>query len=368
MQDLRLLVIDNSIIFHENLASELTRRLPQGSLVERVLNLEEAPEKIKLFKPTIIVMNFALASTPVQEEKFLPWLKRLVPHVPIIAYGMMDSSKHTSRMLGASAYLKRPPASEPMAPFYEALLSTMLVLQAQRDQQAAPHKNIGGGAVVTREIWRAGHKAKAEAPKTAANNPLPLFTPSKSAINLIAIGASTGGTDAISCILKKLQPPLPGIVIVQHIPPMFSRLFAERLDHECTLSIKEAVSGDVVIPNHVYIAPGGKHMTIHQMGGQYMLECKPGPPVHSVCPSVDVLFDSVAEVAGKKALGIILTGMGRDGADGLLHMRQQGSPTIGQDAASCTVYGMPKAAFEGGAVERQLPLAAIPYEIVKIVR
>lgn len=368
MRDLRVLVIDNSIIFHEALTLELTRRLPKGSLVERVVNLEETQEKLTLFKPTIIVLNFALASTTVQNEKFMHMLVRLAPKIPIVAYGMMDSSKNTARLLGASAYLKRPPASQSMAPFYEALLSTLLVLQAQRDQPNAVRKDIGGGAVVTREIWHAGHKPTLPGNKEATETPPSLYKPSQAHINLIAIGASTGGTDAISSVLKKLQPPLPGIVIVQHIPPMFSRLFADRLNHECALTVKEAVSGDVVMPNHVYIAPGGKHMTVQSMGRQYMLECKPGPPVHSVCPSVDVLFDSVAEVAGDRAMGIILTGMGRDGASGLLHMRQKGSPTIGQDAASCTVYGMPKAAYEDGAVERQLPLNTIPYEIVKNIK
>ena len=187
-------------------------------------------------------------------------------------------------------------------------------------------------------------------------------------IDLIAMGASTGGTEALSAIITRLEPPLPGIVIVQHIPPMFSRLFSERLNTESKLTVKEAVSGDVVLPNHVYIAPGAKHMTISRMGTRYMLECKPGPPVHSVCPSVDVLFDSVADVAGNHAMGIILTGIGKDGAAGLLKMRQLGSPTIGQDAASSTVYGMPKAAFEIGAVQQQLPLLSIPNAICKIVR
>jgi len=187
-------------------------------------------------------------------------------------------------------------------------------------------------------------------------------------IDLIAIGASTGGTEAISAVITPLTPPLPGIVIVQHIPPMFSRLFSERLNSECQLTIKEATNGDIVQPNHVYIAPGGKHMSITRQGSSYKIECKPGPPVHSVCPAVDILFDSVAEIAGNRALGIILTGIGKDGAAGLLKMRQQGSPTIGQDAASSTVYGMPRVAFEIGAVEQQLPLLSIASAICKIVR
>lgn len=367
MRSLRVLVIDNSIRFHEALALELVRRLPHGSLVERVTKVEDAQEKIALFKPTIMVLNFALASNDLKGEKFLPLLKRLAPPVPILAYGMLESSKKTAHLLGASAYIKRPPSGQPMNLFYEAVLSTILVLQAQYEQKAT--NDIGSGAIVTREIWHAGHRKPPASPAAAeetADTAEPLYQPSNSHITLIAIGASTGGTEALSTLLTKLRPPLPGIVIVQHIPPMFSKLFADRLNSECSLTVKEAVSGDVVIPNHVYIAPGGKHMTVLPMGSRYMLECKPGPPLHSVCPSVDILFDSVAEVAGSKAMGIILTGMGCDGADGLLHMRQQGSPTIGQDAASSTVYGMPKAAYEAGAVERQLPLNCIPHEIMKI--
>lgn len=367
MQDLRVLIIDNSIIFHEDFAAAITPRLPRGSLVEKVQKIEETAEKLRLFRPTIIVMNFALASAFMQDEKFMPWLKQHVPDIPIVTYGMMDSSKNTARRLGAAAYIKRPLAGQSMAPFYDAIMSTLLVLQAQYDYKNSPSKIIGGGAVVTREIWSIGHKTDAPAEKRTAESTLPFYKSSVSHINLIAMGASTGGTEALSIVLKKLQPPLPGIVIVQHIPPMFSKLFADRLNTECSLTVKEAASGDVVMPNHVYIAPGGKHMTVQSMGSRYMLECKPGPPVHSVCPSVDVLFDSVAEIAGDKALGVILTGMGRDGADGLLHMRQKGSHTLGQDAATCTVYGMPKAAYEDGAVERQLPLTSIPLEIVKIV-
>lgn len=366
MRSLRVLVIDNSIHFHEALSLELARRLPHGSLVERVIKAEDAQKKIALFKPTIMVLNFALASININGEKFLSFLKRLAPQVPIVAYGMLGSSQKTARLLGASAYVKRPPSGQPMSLFYEAILSTMLVLQAQYEQKIT--NDIGSGAIVTREIWHAGRKKPPAAPAEPEepDSTEPLYQPRNSHINLIAIGASTGGTEALSALLTKLHPPLPGIVIVQHIPPMFSKLFAERLNSECSLTVKEAVSGDVVMPNHVYIAPGGKHMTIQPMGSRYMLECKPGPPVHSVCPSVDILFDSVAEVAGNKAIGIILTGMGRDGADGLLHMRQQGAPTIGQDAASSTVYGMPKAAFDAGAVEHQLPLSCIPHEIMKI--
>ena len=168
--------------------------------------------------------------------------------------------------------------------------------------------------------------------------------------------------------MTHLRPPLPGIVIVQHIPPMFSRLLAERLNDECVLTVKEGATGDIVRPNHVYIAPGNKHMTVHRYGGQIMLDCSPGEPVHSCCPSVDVLFESVAQEIGAGALGVILTGMGKDGAEGLLHMRQKGSPTLGQDQQSCIVYGMPKAAFDYGAVEHQVSLKDMPWAITQSAR
>lgn len=187
-------------------------------------------------------------------------------------------------------------------------------------------------------------------------------------ICLIAIGSSTGGTEALSYILPRLRPPLPGIVIVQHIPPMFSRLLAQRLDGECSLSVKEAASGDVICPDHVYIAPGNQHMTVYRHDGQLRIDCRPGPPVHSCCPSVDVLFHSVAREAGASALGVILTGMGRDGAAGLLAMHQQGAPTLGQDKASCVVYGMPKTAYDIGAVDQQVSLKDMPAAITRFAQ
>lgn len=173
---------------------------------------------------------------------------------------------------------------------------------------------------------------------------------------LIAIGASTGGTETLAEILHHLEPPMPPIAIVQHIPQLFSRLFAERLNRECRLTVKEAADGDVLQRDHVYIAPGGKHMGLKRAGGMLVLECQAGPRINSVCPSVDVLFQTAAEELGSSVLGVILTGIGKDGADGLLSLRKTGAHTLGQDEASSIVYGMPKAAYDIGAVEVQLNL------------
>lgn len=362
MQDLRVFVIDNSIIFQKSLVQELTKKLPGGSQVEHAAQPAEALDKLANFKPTAIVLNFALGSLLVKQEKFLPLLVKDYPRVPIITYGILDSGEKAAKILGASHYLKKPSIGQPVDAFYDGLVST-LVGSGNTNNSSAPSSDVWRTAKPAPPLRPAPPKP---APPPVETKVMPPFTPGQ--IDLIAMGASTGGTEALSAIITRLEPPLPGIVIVQHIPPMFSKLFAERLNSECKLTIKEAASGDVVLPNHVYIAPGAKHMTLTRMGNRYQLECKPGPPVHSVCPSVDVLFDTVADVAGSHALGIILTGIGKDGAAGLLKMRQKGSPTIGQDAATSTVYGMPKSAFDIGAVQQQLPLLSIPQAIYKIVR
>ena len=187
-------------------------------------------------------------------------------------------------------------------------------------------------------------------------------------INLIAIGSSTGGTEALAAIIPKLKPPLPPIVIVQHIPAGFSKLFADRMNSESELTVKEGEHGEMVLPDTVYIAPGGLHMELTKFADKLHLRCFMGPHVHSCRPAVDVLFKSVANLVGASALGIILTGIGHDGAAGLLEMRQKGSPTLGQDEKTSIVYGMPRAAFECGAVERQVPLEQMALSITTIAR
>ena len=185
-------------------------------------------------------------------------------------------------------------------------------------------------------------------------------------IKLVAIGSSTGGVEALSAILPKLKPPFPPIVIVQHIPAGFSRMFAERMNKESALTVKEGEDGEVIKPNWAYIAPGGIHMKLVQSPQGLHIRCFMAPPVHSCRPAVDILFFSVAELVGAGALGVILTGIGKDGAAGLLAMRNKGALTLGQDEASSAVYGMPKSAFECGAVMKQVPLSGMPLAISSI--
>ncbi|MPM07662.1 Chemotaxis response regulator protein-glutamate methylesterase [bioreactor metagenome] len=184
---------------------------------------------------------------------------------------------------------------------------------------------------------------------------------------MIAVGASTGGTEAIYNVLRYLPPTTPGILIVQHIPPVFSQMFAKRLNDNTQLTVKEAQSGDLLGPGIVLVAPGDRHMRIKRVGGLFRAEVFEGPKRNGHCPSVDVLFESVAEVCGQTAVGVILTGMGEDGARGLLAMRKSGARTIGQDEKSCVVYGMPKAAYEMGGVERQSSLEDIPNAISSVL-
>lgn len=178
-------------------------------------------------------------------------------------------------------------------------------------------------------------------------------------VRLIALGASTGGTEALAKLISGLRPPLPPIVIVQHIPYGFSRLFAERLNKESSFTAAEATDGEQLLPNHIYVARGDRQMRIRRRGQEFFISCRGTEQVSGHCPSVDVLFHSVAESASSEAVGVILTGMGSDGADGMLAMRRQGAYTLGQDEKTSVVYGMPRAAFECGAVMRQLPLSAM---------
>ncbi|CCD96910.1 Chemotaxis Response Regulator protein CheB-glutamate methylesterase [Bradyrhizobium sp. ORS 375] len=182
---------------------------------------------------------------------------------------------------------------------------------------------------------------------------------------IIAIGASTGGVEALQEVLTSFPSNAPAIVIAQHMPAMFTASFAARLNQLCAVTVKQAEGGERVLPGHVYIAPGGYHLELARNGANYVCRVHEEPAVSGHRPSVDVLFRSVAHAAGPNAIGVILTGMGRDGALGLLQMRTAGAPTIGQDEASCVVYGMPKAAHECGATEIELPLAQIAANVLK---
>lgn len=195
----------------------------------------------------------------------------------------------------------------------------------------------------------------------------PLRALSATTNKIIAIGASTGGTEAIKTVLMSMPPNSPGIVIVQHMPAKFTTSFAERLDSLCAINVKEAEDGDSVVNGRALIAPGNFHMLLRRSGARYYVQVKSGPMVHHQRPSADVLFKSVADYAGANAVGIILTGMGADGAEGLLKMKEAGARTIAQDEKSCVVFGMPKEAIKLGAAEKVADLQQIAKSSLEMV-
>lgn len=228
------------------------------------------------------------------------------------------------------------------------------------------HTIRGAARANVRRALRAPTPTAAPTPRYSADAVLPpteAHAPLQTTERVVALGTSTGGTQALEEVLSSLPRVCPGIVIVQHMPEKFTAAFAARLDSISRIDVREARGGDRVLPGRALIAPGGKHMTLRRNGAQYMVDVLDGPLVNRHRPSVDVLFRSVARHAGANALGIIMTGMGDDGAAGLLEMRTAGSRTLAQDEESCVVYGMPREAVKRGGVERSVPLGGIAREI-----
>ncbi|WP_043525774.1 protein-glutamate methylesterase/protein-glutamine glutaminase [Litchfieldella xinjiangensis] len=225
------------------------------------------------------------------------------------------------------------------------------------DFLAKPSLGIRSGMLdyselIADKIRAAARSRPRQARRSDTPAPVALKAPLVSSEKLLIIGASTGGTEAIRTVLEPLPANAPAIMIAQHMPGGFTRSFAERLNKLCRITVKEAEDGERVLPGHAYIAPGDAHLKLARSGANYVARLDSGPPVNRHRPSVDVLFDSAAEQAGRNAIGVILTGMGRDGAQGLLRMRKAGATTLAQDEASCVVFGMPREAIAlGGACE-----------------
>lgn len=246
----------------------------------------------------------------------------------------------------------RPRAMSPVIPSHPSSSSANSGNAAHSANLPAASRNLSGTAAPA--ALGSLHAAPPKAPLGAL---------AQTTDKVVAIGTSTGGTQALEAVLTALPRVGPGIVVVQHMPEKFTALFAARLNSICAIEVKEAAHGDRVLPGRALIAPGGLHMRLTRSGAYYQVDVLDGPPVNRHKPSVDVLFKSVAQVAGKNALGIIMTGMGDDGARGLRDMHDAGAQTIAQDEASCVVYGMPKEAVKLGAVDQELDLGQIAGEI-----
>lgn len=331
MRRIKVLIVEDSLVFKQLLAENLSAD-PAIEVVATANDPFEARDAIIKYKPDVMTLDIELP-----KMNGIEFLRKLMPQhpMPVVVISSLSDKVFDAMNAGAVDFVAKPAG-------------------ATREQIAAFIKNDLLIKVKIASIAKVGSWKKV--PVSAPEGPL---DQSKKDI-VVAIGASTGGTEAITNVIKEFGPDIPGVVVVQHMPPRFTEMFANRLNDNCNVVVKEAKNGDLVLPGQVLIAPGGDcHMKLIKVNGDYQVVIKPGPKVNGHSPSVDVLFQSVAEVAGKRAVGIILTGMGGDGAKGLLAMRQAGARTIGQDESSCVVYGMPKVAYDLGAVEYQEKLTDI---------
>lgn len=334
MRKIRVLVVDDSMLFREAISKGISKD-PRIEVVGKATDPYDARDKLLELHPDVMTCDVEMPRLNGVE-----FVRRLLPQykIPIIVVSSVSDIVFDAMDAGAVDFLSKPDTRIPNA--FDNFINELTL-------------KIKGAANINLSANMA-QLARNNMNKLAEKKLIP------NSSRLIAIGASTGGTEAVYGILKVLPKTVPGIVVVQHIPPVFSRMFAERLNMQTEFNVKEAQTGDVVEPGCVLIAPGDKHLKIKRAGDKYIVELIQGNKVSGHCPSVDVLFESVAKIVGKNAVGVILTGMGQDGATGLMSMRRAGARTIGQDKESSVVYGMPKVAFDIGAVEKQVSLSNIP--------
>ncbi len=336
----RVLIVDDSILFRETLA----KFFAEDKLIEVVGKASdpyEARDKIIELRPDVLTLDVEMP-----KMNGIQFLRKLIPQYPIPAVIVSSAPIKAFDALDAGAvdYVKKPLIKNPndMKAFATDLRNKVIT--------ASQAKVIARKRVPT---------------SNAVSNNTAKVSISGNSQKIIALGASTGGTDALQVVLTSMPANCPPILIVQHMPPVFTKMFAERLNKLCAIEIKEAQNGDRLKNGCALLAPGDFHMTLCQDTKGYYVKTFSGDKVSGHRPSVDVMFRSVAELAKQKAIGAIMTGMGADGADGLLKMRQQGAYTIGQDKESCVVYGMPMVAHMKGACCIQVPLDKISSTICK---
>lgn len=334
---IRVLVLDDSLVFREVLSRGISSDL-DIEVVAKAVDPFDARDKILEFKPDVMTCDVEMP-----KMNGIEFIRRLLPQypLPVIVVSSVSNTVFDAMNAGAVDFVAKPNVQS--AQNVEEFLLDLIV----------KIKSVAGAKVIDTSIITQDRILTSNSLNTK---------------KVIAIGASTGGTEAIASLLKHLPARIPGILIVQHIPPQFSRMFAERLNMQTHFTVKEAARGDYLEPGMVLIAPGDQHLIVKKIGDRYKVEVFNGDKVNGHCPSVDILFDSVAKECKADAVGVILTGMGYDGAKGLLSMRRKGARTIGQDEISSVVYGMPKVAFDVGAVERQVSLEKMPEMICAMLR
>ncbi len=339
----RVLIVDDSAVVRQTLRDLLSSD-PEIEVIATAGDPFVAAERISEQTPDVITLDIEMP-----RMDGLTFLKKLMAQhpIPVVICSSLaeEGAQSTLRALeyGAVEIITKPRLGTKQ--FLED--SRVILCQAVKAAAAARLRPV-----------RPGHAVE---PKLTADA---ILSPATHAMaetteKVVVIGASTGGTEALKTLLEALPPDAPGIVIVQHMPELFTRAFANRLDGLCQIAVKEAETNDTVLRGRALIAPGNHHMLLKRSGARYYVEIKDGPLVCRHRPSVDVLFRSAARYAGQNAVGVILTGMGDDGARGMLEMKEAGAITLAQDEASCIVFGMPKEAIKLGSVEKVLPLASM---------
>lgn len=338
MRQIKVLVVDDSLLFRNLLVRSLESD-PNIQVVAQVGDPYEARDAIIKYKPDVMTLDVEMP-----RMSGIDFLRRLMPQypLPVVMISSLNGKVFDAMEAGAVDFVNKPSNlnQEQLGIFLKQELVTKVKIASTA--KVGGFKKVGvsdvGGSIGAAGDGR-----------------------------IVAIGASTGGTEAIFEVVKHFRRDIPGVVIVQHMPPGFTKMYADRLNNQCEVAVKEAQTGDQVVQGRVLIAPGDMQMKLVKVGNGYQVECRGTEKVSGHCPSVDVLFRSVAKAAGKKAIGVILTGMGADGAEGLLEMRKAGALTVGQNESSCVVYGMPKVAYDIGAVQHQLELTAIAGKVYSLL-
>ncbi|MCL2183948.1 MAG: chemotaxis response regulator protein-glutamate methylesterase [Chitinispirillia bacterium] len=344
MPKIKVMVVDDSAVVRQILTRELSKDR-EIEIVGTAPDPYAARDKIVQLNPDVITLDVEMP-----RMDGVTFLRKLMKHhpIPVIIVSSLTAAGSELALealsCGAVDVMCKPGTAYSVGDMSELLIEKI---------KAAAHVDIKRRAVAINE--------------RAASQPAPVkkLAMTRTTNKIIAIGASTGGTEAIKDVLECFPAGAPGTVIVQHMPEYFTKSFADRLNSVCEIEVKEAENGDRVIPGKALLAPGNKHMVLKRSGAQYLVEIKDGPLVFHQRPAVEVLFNSVALYAGANAVGMILTGMGKDGAKGLLAMKEAGAYTIVQDEASSVVWGMPGEAFKVGAATTVLPLNKIAAEAIK---
>lgn len=320
---IRVMIVDDSLLARRIIRDGLSA-YSNMEIVGEAGNAAEARAKLPLLRPDVMTLDVEMPGM-----NGIDFVKSVLPQhpVPIILVSSLNLRVFDAMAVGAVDFVRKPETVGANQRFIEALANKIVVASCARIRRS---QMAAAPAVGRLPLMAQGVKE-----------------------TIIAIGASTGGTEATLEVIKRLPADTPGIVVVQHMPPGFTKMYADRLDKICAMKVKEAENGDAIERGRVLIAPGDKQMRVVRTGNRYTVSCQFGEKVSGHCPSVDVLFHSVAQSVRCRMVGIILTGMGRDGADGLLDMRRHGAYTIGQDKESSVVYGMPMVAHDIGAVVQQ---------------